>query len=439
MQAAHAVSGGSGPASPPPCRGFKSMKMRWLRQYEDETKQQSGNSESGDHQGSPPSSERDAKSGAGVDDGAAAMRSSAPQHSETQVSGARALATGAASSPHAPGTAEASAAASPAATDQPHSASAPLSDPDTLSIQPGELRSAGAAGLAFAADQAAGAVPPDCHTARERHAYVAALIAAHGTVALSPRSMAAESGAGAPFGPSDAAGPQDTALMLLTSEPAEFSTDGPSRPADTIGTGAAAFAAAEHAAVEDEDLPADKPPPIAAPREAYVNRGISSDAAGNARPSEGGADSSAGHSLAASSAVAGAGEVALALLPPPDAGDGSASDTWDSPDLPPHLAKLGLRMDAPPALPAPPRRLDFGGTERDDAPSATGHAAGALFVTASVHHCSVDCVLGQRGGLCGRGSWCGILGADACAALPNLSSDLLMRALVLSLSRLSLD
>ena len=84
------------------------------------------------------------------------------------------------------------------------------------------------------------------------------------------------------------------------------------------------------------------------PQEASASRGTSPGPepanvpAGLRSESTGG---SAGDAPAASSARDVAAGAAMKRPAPPEAGDGSASDTWESPDLPPHLAKLGLRSN----------------------------------------------------------------------------------------------
>ena len=110
----------------------------------------------------------------------------------------------------------------------------------------------------------------------------------------------------------------------------------------------------------------------AAEREVSASRGASPVPDNAPLASEGGADSCAARGPACS-AGADAGTAPM-LLPPPDAGDGSASDAWDSPDLPPHLAKLGLRMDAPAEQPS--RRLHFSTDTAGGSLLANGHTPG---------------------------------------------------------------
>ena len=100
---------------------------------------------------------------------------------------------------------------------------------------------------------------------------------------------------------------------------------------------------------------ADGLAPAAVPQEASASRGTSPGPGPGPGPrtvsagptSEGVANGGAGDAPVAS--CVGGAEAAMKLMLPLDAGEGSASDTWESPDLPPHLAKLGLRWYTTPA------------------------------------------------------------------------------------------
>jgi len=188
-----------------------------------------------------------------------------------------------------------------------------------------------------------------------------------GTAVSPPASVAAECGSDAPPGPVPATGSQQDAAPLLSASGPHAVANAAPQPGDTADTAGPATAP-----TADADVLADTRLLAAAAQEVTASRGTSPNPDVPARPSEGVADSGADHGPARS-----AGAVPIAapmLLPPPVAGDGSASDAWDSPDLPPHLAKLGLRMDAPAEQPS--RRLRFSTDTAGGGLSANGHAPG---------------------------------------------------------------
>ncbi len=389
-QAEHAANG-LGPASPPPCRGFKSMKMRWLRQYEDDQKQQRGSDPGPQSRGF----EDDAPPTADVrrtedDADKPTLLSRGPHQAEHGGGGGmQAPASGATSSSHAAAAAGTSIAVESAAADVAANQSAADPDGEAVPASEQEVTAAMASMLqAEDPDTAQLAIPDgpeatktsDRLPAQEQRPAGAAPAAAVGGAAVSsPASVAAECGSDAPPGAVPATGSQDDAAPLL-------SASGPLGVADAAPqrVDAADTARPATAPTVDADVLVDRRLLAAAAQEVTASRGTSPAPDVPPRPSEGVADSGA-HQGPARPAGAGAAAAPM-LLPPPDAGDGSASDAWDSPDLPPHLAKLGFRMDAPAEQPS--RRLRFSTDAAGGGPLANGHAPGAV-LTSSLRITSV--------------------------------------------------
>ena len=344
---------GPGPGSPPPCRGFKSMKMRWLRQYEDDQKRRSTDSDPPDRR---------------LEDDAAADEDQ--QQTEARPGGAFAAARGAASSSQADGVAVASGAVTSAAAIETRSKSASGEEPDS-SAAPGAVVPTPAAGSMLAAEQTGavqhatlghdGTVSSDRQPAQEVLADGTTEAAVVRMAASPPTSVAAECGSGAP--PVAAMESQLAAPMLSASGPANAGADSP----------------------------ADRRLAATATQEVSASRGSSPRPEAPPRPSEGGSDSSAAHGMAEAATSAGAEAAAMTLLlPPPDAGYASASDTLDSPDLPPHLAKLGLRMDAPAEPPNRRQSFDAGAANGPVRANRLGSGAAPYSINCYAHLNNTD-------------------------------------------------
>ena len=354
--------------------------MRWLRQYEDDQKQRRdsdpGPQSRGFEDDEPPTA---AVRHTDADADKPTLLSTGPQQVEHGDDGrTHAPALGAASSSHAAAAAVISTAVESAAADAAASQSA--ADPDGEAALPTDEKIAADTGSVLEAEDANAAQldPSGGHEAprasdslpaqEQRTAERASAAAVGGGTAVSPpASAAAECGSDAPPGPVPATGSQDAAPLLSASGPLGTADAAP-QPVDTADTAGPATAD-----TADADVLVDRRLPAAIAQEITASRGTSPAPDVPPRPSEGVADSGADHGPARP-AGAGAGAAPM-LLPPPDAGDGSASDAWDSPDLPPHLAKLGLRMDAPAEQPS--RRLRFSTDTAGGGLQANCHAPGA--------------------------------------------------------------
>ena len=340
--------------------------MRWLRQYEDDQKQRRGSDPGPQSQPFEDDAPATADVRGTADDAEQlnTLGTGLEQAEHGSGGGLYAPVSRADSSSHAAAATDQSAAADP--------------DPDCKAAVPTEKEvTAATASVLQAVDTGTAQLEaPGGHGAisasdrlpaqDQRTAVTAPAAAGGGTAVSSPVSVAAECGSDALPGPVPAGGSQDAAPLLSASGPLGGADAAP-LPVDTADT-----AGPHTAPIVDADMSADGRLPAPA-QEVTASRGTSPVPDVPPRASEGVADSGANQGQARS---AGAGaEAAPMLLPPPDNDDGSALDAWDSPDLPPHLAKLGLRMDAPAEQPS--RRLHFSTDTAGGSLLANGHASGA--------------------------------------------------------------